>query len=101
AEALGRLGRFAEALPYINQLRERAAYKAEEDRSFHSDGGVAYLNNSAANAAAFVSYSDRNTYFESNNMAETTDATVADMRFNSVADIFNSTEEFYEELGVS
>lgn len=101
AEALGRLGRYAEALPYINDLRQRAAYKAGEDRSFHSDGGVAYLNNSAANTAAFVSYSDRNTYFESNNMAETTAATVENLRFTSVGDIFNSGNEFYEELGLS
>ncbi|WP_262248617.1 RagB/SusD family nutrient uptake outer membrane protein [Parapedobacter soli] len=101
AEALGRLGRFAEALPYINALRERAAYKTDEDRSFHSDGGISYLNNTAANTAEFVSYSDRNTYFESNNMAETTDATVDNLRFNSVADIFNSPNEFYDELGVS
>ncbi len=101
AEALGRLNRFDAAMPYINALRERAAYKVGEDRSFHSDGGAAYVNNSAANTAAFVSYSDRNTYFESNNMALTTDATTGDMRFDGVADIFNSTDEFYEELGVS
>ncbi len=101
AEALGRLGRFDQALPYINALRERAAYKAGEDRSFHSDGGVAYLNNTAANTAAFVSYSDRNTYFESNNVTETTAATLDDLRLNSVADVFNSTNEFYDELGAA
>lgn len=98
AEALGRLGRYDQALPYINKLRERAAYKGGEDRSFHSDGGLAYLNNPAANTAAFASYSNRNTYFESNNISETTASTLEQLRLNSVADIFNSTNEFYDLL---
>lgn len=101
AEALGRLGRYDQALPYINKLRERAAYKAGEDRSFHSDGGVAYKNNTAANAAPFVTYSDRNTYFESNNIPETDASTLDQLRLTSVADIFNSTGDFYDELGVA
>ncbi|SFB80770.1 Starch-binding associating with outer membrane [Parapedobacter composti] len=101
AEALGRLGRYDEALPYINELRVRAAYKEGEDRSYHSDGGLAYRNNTAANTAAFVSYSDRNTYFESNDMSETNGSTLNELRFNSVADIFNSTNDFFDKLGVS
>jgi len=101
AEALGRLGRYDQALPYINRLRERAAYKAGEDRSFHSDGGVAYKNNTAANTAAFVAYSDRNTYFESNNIPETDASTLDQLRLTGVADIFNSTGDFYAELGAA
>lgn len=101
AEALGRLGRYGEALPYINALRERAAYKNGEDRSYHSDGGLAYLNNPAANTAPYVSYADRNTYYESNNIPETTMSSLEQMRLNSVADIFNSPYEFYDDLGVT
>ncbi|RRN77452.1 RagB/SusD family nutrient uptake outer membrane protein, partial [Pseudoxanthomonas sp. SGD-10] len=99
AEALGRLNRYAEALPYINAVRERAEYKNGEDRSFHSDGGVAYKNNSAVPATALVSYSDRNTYFESNNIPVTTAST--SLTLNSVDDIFNSTRDFYDLLGAT
>ena len=61
-----------------------------------------YKNNSAANTAAWVSYSDKNTYYESNNnMAITTANTLASMHINGVADIFNSTHEFYGVLGAA
>ncbi|WP_374166619.1 RagB/SusD family nutrient uptake outer membrane protein [Arcticibacter sp. MXS-1] len=101
AEAYGRLGKYDQALPYINALRDRAAYKEGEDRSFYVDGGVAYKNNTAANTAAFVSYSDRNTYFESNNIPVTTASTLSSMHISSVNEIFNSTHEFYDKVGAS
>lgn len=102
AEAYGRLGEYDKALPYINKVRDRAAYKDGEDRSFYVDGGVAYKNNSSANAATYVSYSDHNTYYESNNLPETTKgSTLNEMHLNSVTDIFNSTHDFYDVLGVS
>jgi len=102
AEAYGRLGDYDKALPYINKVRDRAAYKDGEDRSFYVDGGVAYKNNSAANSAAYVSYSDKNTYYESNNLPETTTgSTLSAMHLNSTGDIFNSTHDFYDVLGVS
>lgn len=102
AEAYGRLGDYDKALPYINKVRDRAAYKDGEDRSFYVDGGVAYKNNSAANAATYVSYSDKNTYYESNNLPETTTgSTLSAMHLNSTSDIFNSKHDFYDVLGVS
>ncbi|WP_316770753.1 RagB/SusD family nutrient uptake outer membrane protein [Pedobacter frigiditerrae] len=101
AEAYGRQGKFAQALPYLNKVRDRAAYKDGEDRSFHVDGGVAYKTNAAVPAGSLVSYSDRNSYFESNNIPVTTTNTLSSMHLNSEADIFNSSRDFYTKLSVS
>ncbi|RYY28089.1 MAG: RagB/SusD family nutrient uptake outer membrane protein [Chitinophagaceae bacterium] len=101
AEAYGRKGSYAQALPYLNAVRDRAAYKAGEDRAAYVDGGVAYKTNVAATGTNF-SYSDRNTYYESNeNMPVTTLSTLTNMHLNGINDIFNSNKEFYAKLGVS
>jgi len=101
AEAYGRMGQFAQALPYLNKVRDRAAYKEGEDRSAYVDGGASYKNNPAANTAPFVSYSDKNSYFESNNLTATTATTLTSMHLNSEADIFNSNKEFYDKIGAT
>lgn len=99
AEAYGRKGLYSDALPFINAVRDRAAYKDGEDRSAYVDGGGAYKNNTAANTATYVSYSDKNTYYESNNnMAVTMVSTLSDLHLNSVNDIFTSTRDFYDKL---
>ncbi|NQD70051.1 RagB/SusD family nutrient uptake outer membrane protein [Sphingobacterium shayense] len=101
AEALGRQGKYELALPYINTIRERAAYKEGEDRSLYVDGGVAYKTNDVVSAGSLISFSDRNTYFESNNISETTAATTNEMRLDAISEIWNATDQFYDALGVN
>jgi hypothetical protein len=100
AEAYIRKGENDNALPYINALRERAGYAEGEDRSKHIDGGQAYLNNaSGSGQAGGACYSDKNTYYESNNITEEiSSSTKNTLKFNSIADILNSTDEFYDVL---
>jgi hypothetical protein len=99
AEAYGRKGNYAQAITYINMVRDRAAYKSGEDRTVYSDGGVAYKTNPIVSTTALTSYSDRNTYYESNNnMAVTTASTLSALHLNSPADIFNSGKDFYAKL---
>ncbi len=73
AEALVRQGKYQEALGYINDLRDRAAYKEGEDREHHVDGGAAYK----AGAPGYQdngenTYMAECSYYESNGIEETT-----------------------------
>ncbi|MFC3560545.1 RagB/SusD family nutrient uptake outer membrane protein [Pedobacter jamesrossensis] len=101
AEAHGRLGQFAMAVTYLNKIRDRAAYKDGENRESYVDGGVSYKTNPATNATALSSYSDKNTYFESNNIPVTNANTLTSMHLNSEADVFNSNKDFYDKIGAS
>ena len=100
AEAYIRKGEseYANAITWINKLRDRAAFLAGEDRSVHVDGGQAYKNNSYCNgkgggySSDGAIYYDKNTYYESNgDLTETTAATINEMHINSVSDIYNSS----------
>ncbi|MCW3807368.1 RagB/SusD family nutrient uptake outer membrane protein [Plebeiibacterium marinum] len=110
AEAYIRKGEVVNAIPYFNALRTRAAYKDGEDRSVNIDGGVAYRTNSnitdgmGGHKAGYLdgaAYWDYNTYYESNNIAETTAAT--NITLSGIDDIINSEidKPIYDELGVS
>lgn len=99
AEAHGRLGQFTQAITYLNVVRDRAAYKNGENREAYVDGGISYKTNPVNNTTALSSYSDKNTYFESNNMTVTTASTLTAMHLNSPADIFDSTRDFYDKIG--
>ncbi len=103
-------GQYANAIQWINKLRNRAGYKNGEDRAKHVDGGQAYKNNSYAVgkgggfSAEGAIYWEGNSYYESNNdMPKTTASSESQMLINSVADIYNSKVDapIYEKLGAA
>ena len=110
AEAYIRKGEanYDKAVEWMNKLRERAGYKAGEDRSKNVDGGQAYKNNpycsgkGGGHSSEGAIYWEENTYYESNNIEqETTASTKTTMKLNSVSDVYNSTVDvpIYNELG--
>lgn len=71
AEAYLRQGNYDKATADLQVIRDRAAWKAGEDRSEHKDGGAAWYTSIqvGAQVPGVSSYCDRNSYYESNNMA--------------------------------
>ena len=72
-------GSFDAALPYINAVRKRAAYKSGEDRSYYTDGAAAYVVSALVPNPDMNSFMTENSYYESNNIATTTTATALDI----------------------
>lgn len=107
AEAYIRKGDYTNAITYLNMVRDRAAYADGEDRSISRDGGQAYKKNGnitglgGGYSADGAIYTEENTYYESNNIAETTASSRSAMHLNSVDDIINSEADkpIYEALG--
>lgn len=109
AEAYIRKGEsnYDKAIEWINKLRERAGYETGEDRSKNVDGGQAYKNNpycsgkGGGHSSEGAIYWEENTYYESNNISQTTASSKTTMKLNDVADIYNSTVDtpIYNELG--
>lgn len=87
AEACIRQGNYPLAITYINTVRRRAAYKDNEDRRVYTDGAAAFSQ--AANPVGWAasttalgvrnSFYAENSYYESNNIPETTVATNLDI----------------------
>ncbi len=102
AEAYARKGDYANCVKYLNMLRDRAAYKAGEDRAKHVDGGQAYKNNAYCDgkgggfSADGAIYFETNTYFESNKLEgqeAAINAQASDLHLNDVNDILNSARD--------
>lgn len=92
-------GSYSDALPYINALRKRAAYKGGEDRSLYADAGAAYVVSPLNQSVTINSYMTENSYYESNDIAISTDAT--DLEIKSIATLPAEDEAVISKLGVS
>ena len=68
AEAYIRKGEYAKATEYLQVIRDRAAWKADEDREEHRDGGQSWKGSIGAQAPGITSYCPRSSYYESNNI---------------------------------
>ncbi|WP_348799809.1 RagB/SusD family nutrient uptake outer membrane protein [Flavobacterium adhaerens] len=70
AECNVRLGRYSQAMADINVVRARAQWKNGENRSFYSDGSLAFKTNPLNTGAAAANYVnsnlEMNTYYLSN-----------------------------------
>lgn len=99
AEAKIRQGKYSEALTYINTVRNRGAYQEGEDRSYYMDGAESYPTSDYSQPASDNSYMNENSYYESNNIPETTAAT--DLTITSISSLPAEDEAIISTLGYS
>ena len=122
AEAQVRLGKYQDAITTINVLRARAQWKDGEDRSYYTDGSMAFLkadggmtdnsiagNNSNCKDAAgktmtmteayYASHLHKNTYYLSTGIAETTAA--SDLQVKSPGQLPAEDEAILAAIGAT
>lgn len=88
-------GSFADALSYINTVRNRATYKSGEDRAAYTDGSAAWT--AAGQGTRAVSFMPENSYYESNNISFTTAAT--DLTITSISALPAADQAVITKLG--
>nr|MDA3835587.1 RagB/SusD family nutrient uptake outer membrane protein [Spirochaetales bacterium] len=96
AEALVRQGNYQEAIDVVNELRVRSEYSDGDDRAWHTDGSQ------AANSGLdepYDAYTNRNSYYESLNIAETTAA--SSLQIGAYTELPAVDEVILDKLGVS
>ena len=124
AEAQVRLAKYQEAINTVNGLRARGQWKKGEDRSYYTDGSMAFLkaeggkdDNSTAAAtsvkknkdkagkilsnteAYYASMTHKNTYYLSTGIAETTEP--SDLQIKSYSQLPAEDEAILLAIGVS
>lgn len=124
AEAQVRLGQYAEALSTVNKLRARGQWKKGEDRSYYTDGSMAFLkadggdkdnSTAAANSvkknkdksgkiltnteAYYASMTHTNSYYLSTGIDVTTDA--SDLQIKNYTQLPAEDEEILKTIGAS
>ena len=124
AEAQVRLGQYQEAINTVNVLRARGQWKKDEDRSYYTDGSMAFLkadggiednSTAAANSvkknkdksgkvlsnteAYYASMLHTNTYYLSTGIEETTEA--SDLQIKSYTQLPAEDEAVLSAIGAS
>ncbi len=99
AEAKVRQSKFTEALADINTVRNRGAYQNGEDRSYYMDGAESWTTSAYTPGPTDNSYMNENSYYESNNIPVTTDAT--DLTIASITNLPEEDEAVIAKLGRS
>jgi len=92
-------GSYADALPYINAVRNRATYKDGENREFYTDGAASFPTSTYVQPASMNSFMLENSYYESNNIPVTTAAT--DLTIASTSALPAEDEAVITKLGYS
>lgn len=93
-------GSYTDALPYINAVRTRAEFAAGEDRSAYYDGGGALEASTAGQSPTINSFTPENSYYESNNIAVTTDAS-ASLAITDIHSLPDGDEYVISQLGLT
>jgi hypothetical protein len=93
-------GNYADALPYINAVRQRAQYASGENRAVYYDGGNTVQSQSLQPPGVISSFYPGNSYYESNNIPVTTDAS-AGLGIASVSPLPAEDEFIISTLGLS
>jgi hypothetical protein len=93
-------GSYTDALPYINAVRTRAEFAAGEDRSAYYDGGGALEASTAGQSPTINSFTPENSYYESNNIAVTTDAS-ASLAITDIHSLPEGDEYVISQLGLT
>ena len=122
AEAQVRLGKYQDAINTVNVLRARAQWKQGEDRSYYTDGSMAFLkadggmsdnsiagNNSnckdengktmTMSEAYYASHLHKNTYYLSTGIEETT--APSDLQIKSYTQLPQEDEDILAAIGAS
>lgn len=105
AECYVRLGDYPSAMRDINVVRQRAQWKAGENRSFYTDGSQAFENNGLNTGSAATNYVNSNlnmnTYYLSNPDLEVTTA-ASDLSLKTFPNNLPAEDEaILSKLGVS
>ncbi|MCF8214450.1 MAG: RagB/SusD family nutrient uptake outer membrane protein [Chitinophagaceae bacterium] len=93
-------GTYNDALPYINAVRERARYKAGENRAGYWDGGNTLISASLQSPGVGNSFFPGNSYYESNNIPVTT-AQSASLAITDITKLPKQDEFILTTLGAS
>lgn len=92
-------GSYANALNYINTVRQRATFKAGEDRALYADGGGSYASSTFVQSPTINSYFTENSYYESTHITPTTEGT--SLTVTDIGNLPAVDEHIISVLGVS